>query len=251
MTDPYASVADNYDIMIDWPARLARERPFFAALFAENGVKRALDVGCGTGHHSRLFAELGANVVGIDPSEAMLARAKMLTSGDNPRFVPGGFAEIPQLDGRFDFIAVLGNTLAHVETAPRLAEALTNMRGALAPGDTLCIQLINYGNLLTEGSRWLPIINRQVGDREFIFLREHRYTDRKAEFTIITLIRDGGKWTQQVERDTHLPLTSEVLRPALQCTGFSQVTLLGSYAGEPFDPATSPSLIVLAEGYCE
>jgi len=248
MSDPYASVAENYDIMIDWPARLARERPFFAGLFREYEVLRVLDVGCATGHHSRLFAELGAAVVGLDPSGPMLARAKALTAGDNPRFVQGGFAEIPTLYEQFDFIAVLGNTLAHVEDARGLAEALTNMRGALAPGGLLCIQLINYDSLLTEGSRRLPVIDRQAGEREFIFLREHRCTDRKAEFTIITLIREAGKWTQQVERDSHLPLTGDVLRPALECTGFAQVTLLGSYAGEPFEPKTSPSFIILAGG---
>lgn len=248
MTDPYASVAENYDIMIDWPARLSRERPFFAALFAETGVKRVLDVGCGTGHHSRMFAELGPQVVGMDPSAPMLARARALTEGNNPRFVPGGFADIPQLDGRFDFIAVLGNTLAHVETAPGLAESLVNMRGVLAPGGTLCIQLINYDSLQAEESRWLPVINRQAGDREFIFLREHRILDGRAEFTIITLIRSEGAWIRQVERDQHLALTSGILAPALENAGFGQVTLLGSYAGEPFESMTSPSLIVLAEG---
>jgi SAM-dependent methyltransferase len=248
MSDPYASVAEHYDIMIDWPARLARERPFFEALFAENAVKRALDVGCGTGHHSRLFAEMGAKVVGMDPSQPMLESARVLTPGDNPRFVPGGFAEIPQLDQRFDFIAVLGNTLAHVETAPGLAQALANMRGVLAPGGTLCIQVINYDSLRTEGSRWLPLINRYVDEREYLFLREHRYLDEQAEFTIITLIREGGAWTRQVERDTHLPLSSDVLCAALHQAGFSQLTLFGSYAGESFDPAASPSLIVLAQG---
>jgi len=248
MSDPYASVAENYDIMIDWPARLARERPFFARLFREYEVASVLDVGCGTGHHSRMFAELGMSVVGMDPSGPMLARAKELTKSDNPRFAQGGFAEIPSLHDKFDFIAVLGNTLAHVENAPGLAEALTNMRGALAPGGLLCIQLINYDSLLAEGSRWLPVLDRRVGDREFIFLREHRYTDRKAEFTIITLIREVGGWTRQVERDSHLPLVSDVLRPALECSGFAPISLLGSYAGEPFEPAISPSLIVLAGG---
>ena len=248
MTDPYASVADNYDIMIDWPARLARERPFFAALFAENGVKRVLDIGCGTGHHSRLFAELGVQVTGIDPSGPMLARARALTADDNPRFVLGGFSDIRALDGRFDFIAVLGNTLAHVKDDRRLAEALVNMRGALAPGGTLCIQTINYDSLQAEESRWLPVINRRVDDREYLFLREHRVLDGRAEFTIITLIRSEGEWIRQVERDRHLPLTNGILGPALENAGFTRLILLGSYAGEPFESMTSPSLIILAEG---
>jgi SAM-dependent methyltransferase len=248
MTDPYASVAENYDIMIDWTARLARERPFFERLFRERGVKRVLDVGCGTGHHSRMFADIGTVAVGLDPSEPMITRARSLTAGDNPRFVHGGFAEIPILQEKFDFIAVLGNTLAHVDDTRGLAQALADMHTALNPGGVLCIQLINYDSLQAEGSRWLPVLNRQVGNSEFIFLREHRMLGDQAEFTIITLIKQEGKWTQQVERDQHLPLTSTTLQPALHTAGFTKSTFFGSYAGEPFDQNTSSSMIVLAEG---
>ena len=86
MTDPFASVAEHYDIMIDWPARLAAERPFFAWLFQQAQVRRVLDIGCGTGHHARVMAEMGAEVLGIDPSQPMIERAQTLTGGDNPAF---------------------------------------------------------------------------------------------------------------------------------------------------------------------
>src|SRR5262245_8995500 len=35
--------------------------------------KRALDVGCGTGRHTAMLADAGADVVGIDASQGMLA----------------------------------------------------------------------------------------------------------------------------------------------------------------------------------
>lgn len=243
MTDPYASVAEHYDIMIDWPARLARERPFFAELIAPG--TRVLDVGCGTGQHCRLFAELGAQVTGLEPSTAMQARARALTAGDNPRFVTGGFAEIPALGQTFTLITVLGNTLAHVDDARGLAAALRAMRIALAPGGRLCIQVINYDSLLTVGSRRLPLIHRRRDEREYLFLREHRIIGRRAEFTITTLIRDG-EWRQQDERSTHIPLTGERLQRALRRAGFHDISLHGSYQREPYHPAASPSLIVLA-----
>lgn len=143
---------------------------------------------------------------------------------------------------------MLGNTLAHVGDAHGLAQALQHMRATLNPGGLLCIQVINYDSLLTEGARWLPLIARQRDDREYIFLREHRCTGQTAEFTVITLIRAAGQWTQHVARDQHLPLPRDLLCPALEHAGFAPVMLLGSYAGDAFAPDASPSCILLARG---
>lgn len=246
MSDPYAGMADTYDIMVDWPARLARERPFFAELFREQRIERALDIGCATGHHARTFAELGAHVVGIDPSEPLLDTARALTAGDNPRFVAGGFADLPALTERFDFVSVLGNTLAHVRHARGLRTALRNIVTVLAPGGLLCMQVLNYDRLLIENSRWLPLVSRRRDDRDYLFLREHRMVRGKAEFTLITLTGENG-WQQHVERTTHLPLTQDTLRLALQRAGFTRIDCYGSFQRETYAPATSPNLVVLAQ----
>ncbi|HOF87098.1 MAG TPA: class I SAM-dependent methyltransferase, partial [Armatimonadota bacterium] len=240
------SVADKYDIMVDWGVRLERERPFFAHLFADAQAKRVLDVGCGTGHHARLFAAMAPLVVGIDPSAAMLARAQTLTDGDNPRFIEGGFSDIPALPGAFDVITVLGNTLAHAHNARGLARALKAMRLALAPGGRLVIQAINYDSLLVARSRWLPVVARRAEGKEYLFLREHRIAGRHAEFTIITAVRDDQGWHQQVERNSHVPLTSELLQAALDAAGFRAAQFFGDFHGAEYDPASSGSMVVVA-----
>ena len=245
MTDSYVTVADSYDIMIDWPARLARERPFFERLFQEAEIWRVLDIGAATGHHSRMFAEFGAKVIGIDPSAAMLARARALTPGVNPHFLEGGFADIHKLARQFDLITILGNTLSHVGDVAGLSQAVQAMYDALSAHGHLCIQVINYDSLKEVGSRWLPLVNRHSDDREYLFLREHRIVGDSAEFTIVTLTK-RDEWQQTAERNRHVPLTSEVLSSVLKDAGFSQVALYGDYEQAPFDPATSASLIVLA-----
>jgi 2-amino-4-hydroxy-6-hydroxymethyldihydropteridine diphosphokinase len=50
---------------------------------------RILDVGCGTGRFTRLFAQRQAIVTGIDSSQAMLAQAHEASPGDNPSYVLG------------------------------------------------------------------------------------------------------------------------------------------------------------------
>src|SRR4029450_1148231 len=65
-------------------AGYARHRPSYPAAIVDGvltaaGVKpgdSVADVGCGTGILTRLLAERGTEVVGIDPNEPMLAEAR-------------------------------------------------------------------------------------------------------------------------------------------------------------------------------
>jgi SAM-dependent methyltransferase len=245
VSDPYAVIAESYDLLVDWPARLARERSLLCTLVPPGG--RILDVGCGTGHHTRLLAELGAQAVGIDPSAPMLARAQALTPGENPQFLLGGFAEIATLAGPFDGIVILGNSLAYVRDAAELTETLTACHAQLVPGGSLCAQVVNYDSLLDERDRWLPLLHRQAHDREYLFLREYRVLDpTRVEFTLLTLTRDGA-WSHLVERSLHFPLTVARLTAGLQAAGFSDVHSYGDFACAPYAPAQSGSLIVVAK----
>src|SRR3954447_6471707 len=49
--------------------------------------KRLIDVGCGPGHHARLFAEWGYEVVGVDASAMMIQQATSRASAErSPSF---------------------------------------------------------------------------------------------------------------------------------------------------------------------
>src|SRR5262245_38312515 len=70
----------------------------FAGLVDRGGV--IADVGCGTGATSRMLADLGLDVVGIDLSPNMLAEARR----HNPalRFQVGSMTNLDFDDGHFD-----------------------------------------------------------------------------------------------------------------------------------------------------
>lgn len=245
MHDPYASLADDYDIMINWSERIARERPFFVECFSSSPIRQVLDVGCATGHHSRLFAELGATVIGLDPSVEMLQRARALTAADNPTFIEGDFRSISRWQRQFDLITVLGNTLAHVHDLAALQRTLRVLHDALAPGGQLCVQVINYDNFPADGSRWLPVLHRRVDGRDYLFLREHRLLHDRAEFTVITVQHDTA-WQQRIERSAQLPLPHQLLVTELQQAGFTHHSCYGNYQRTPFDPLSATALVVLA-----
>ena len=55
-----------YDLLIDWPKRLANETPLFRSLLEQVGATRVLDASCGTGQHAALFHSWGLAVEGAD-----------------------------------------------------------------------------------------------------------------------------------------------------------------------------------------
>src|SRR5690348_17035035 len=65
-----AGAADN--ILIAWPVILA----FLAAVAPQLRGVRALDLGCGAGGFAHRLQQLGAEVIGLDPSPAMIAKAR-------------------------------------------------------------------------------------------------------------------------------------------------------------------------------
>lgn len=103
---------------------------------------RVLEVGCGTGAISRIIARRPgvANVVGVDPSPGLVARARELAAGlPNVSFQEADGSQLPIDAETFD-AAVLHRVLSHVPQPERvLAEAFRVLRSngwlALFDGD--------------------------------------------------------------------------------------------------------------------
>jgi len=94
-----------------------------------------LDVACGTGAVTRAIVEIlqgSGTVLGVDPSEGMLAEARGRVPAD---FKVGRAEEIPAPDARFDFLA-MGYALRHVQD---LGAAFTEYRRVLKPGGRLLL----------------------------------------------------------------------------------------------------------------
>ncbi len=84
-----------------------------------------LDVGCGDGSLVRLLARQGASVIGLEPSEAQLARARAAEPAGEEAYLAGVAEGLPFPDGSFDTV-IFFNALHHVpvgEQGPALDEA--------------------------------------------------------------------------------------------------------------------------------
>jgi SAM-dependent methyltransferase len=125
----YTRIAETYD---DLPIR--RDVPPDSWIAERSGRVRVLDVGCGTGNWlAGQAAAFGGRVelFGVDPSEAMLARARTKLPG-----VELGVASaesLPFADGAFDYV-VSRFAFHHFTDKPR---ALDELNRVLAPEGAL------------------------------------------------------------------------------------------------------------------
>ena len=105
-------------------------RPIYEAVLRRTGVKpgtRYLDIGCGAGMAAQMASALGAQVVGIDASEALLAIAHERTpSGD---FHLGDLEALPFADFSFDVVTGFNS----VQYAGNPGVALTEARRVAKP----------------------------------------------------------------------------------------------------------------------
>jgi ubiquinone/menaquinone biosynthesis C-methylase UbiE len=107
-----------------------------ADLFSGARVARALDVGCGTGRFLSLLRDvLGAAVVGVDPSAAMLSVAARKDDADRIHLVRAPAGALPIRTASIDLVFV---HLAYHHITDKASALLEWMR-VLCPGGALFI----------------------------------------------------------------------------------------------------------------
>ena len=116
----------------DYGRRFVLDAPMIERIRSQR-FGTALDVGCGEGRFCRIMRNLGLRTVGIDPTEALVHRARQLDPGGDYRVSQA--ETLDGADGSFDLV-VSYLTLIDI---PDLARALERMVLSLRPGGTLLI----------------------------------------------------------------------------------------------------------------
>lgn len=254
----YDSFSSDYDRFVNWPGRLAFEMPFIESFLLQLTVPSAaplkiLDAATGTGMHVLELRRRGQRADGADFSAGMIARARANAAAANlpARFEVAGFGELAAaFHDSLPYAAVLclGNSLPHLLDRSAIASALSDFAACLAPGGMLLLQNRNFDAVLEKKERWMEPQAHQEGDTERIFLRFYDFLPNGLiQFNILTLRRETAQaWTQALTSTLLFPLRSLELLELLSSAGFTQVHAYGSMDGSPFDPLTSPNLILTA-----
>jgi len=107
-----------------------------AAALPPGPVRDILDLGCGTGRYSAgLAARFGARVIGVDPSEKMLAEARR-KGGEGVEFVRGFAEAAPLEDASVDVVFM--SMVFHHFTDP--AQAARECHRVLRSGGAACLR---------------------------------------------------------------------------------------------------------------
>ena len=107
-----------------------------------------LDVGCGEGQVARLGAELGLEVIGVDPASSQASVAAQRAGG--PQYLCASGAQLPFRDAVID-VAVACLVFEHIADLDR---AMTEVARVVRPGGSFLL-LLNHPLLQTPGSGWI------------------------------------------------------------------------------------------------
>lgn len=175
MTDGWAQSADAWVASLgdrgDFGRRHVLDAPMLQRALAASPAS-ALDVGCGEGRFCRMLGERGVTAVGLDPTPALLDRARALDPGGDYR--EGRAEALDFEDGAFDLIV---SYLSLIDI-PDISAAIPEMARVLRPGGRLLIaNLTAFNTAGLGGLGWTALAD---GRRAFAL---DRYLDERAEWT--------------------------------------------------------------------
>jgi glycine/sarcosine N-methyltransferase len=241
----YDRLAPDYDAMTGFEKRFVVERPFFRVLVERYAIRTALDAGCGTGFHSLLLSQLGAQVTAVDVSQEMLKRAQLhaAASGTELRTVHSDFLHLREnVKGTFDGIFSMGNTLPHILSANDLLLTLQSFAELLHRDGLLFIQNLNYDRILRTQE---PV--QSVKEQDGVtFVRYYEFAPSTIRFNILKITRSAGGPQHSLNTVELRPVLKEEIMSMLAQAGFRDIRPFGGISMEEFVPDTSKDLVLLA-----
>lgn len=127
-----------------------RIREFVATHIEDLGGQSALDLGCGGGRHSEFLAELGFDVVSVDPNEGMrrATQMRLASRGLDAVIREGEILAIPADDEEFNLVVTTG-VLHQANSSAEYEQALSELYRVMRRGAYVCL------NIFTN-SAWDP-----------------------------------------------------------------------------------------------
>jgi len=221
-----------YDQIVQGDIRVKSEVIFTLSWFKkyhpENNKMEILDIGCGTGHHVDEFKkEKVRRVVGVDISEAMIARAKKLYPGNEFKVDD---VEQPRIfaAGEFNLITMYYFTIYYL---PHKEQILKNLFTWLQPGGALVVHFVNrdkFDPILESASPFTAfsvqkyskerVTKSKVVFDKFEYSAEFSNNGSNSEFLEVFKFKDG-----KIRRNKHtlyMPVM-EKLTKEIEAAGFT------------------------------
>ncbi|MFC1724869.1 class I SAM-dependent methyltransferase [candidate division KSB1 bacterium] len=242
----YNKLGDDYELMTDPEKRMQNEKPFFEELIKKYGIKTAVDIGCGTGHHVKMFSQDGIFTYGIDPSSGLLETARKNLKGLEKYFklVQSDFEDLNRIVKKpVTAVFCIGNTLPNLLSEERLISAISKSFDILENKGVFVIQVVNYSKILKKKERILKI-NRK---NNVLFIRFYDFLETYLRFNILRIIEEGETIQNSLISTYLYPWEKDKIVELLEKAGFSKITAARDYHLNPFETLTSDNLVIIAQ----
>jgi len=238
-------LTDVFELIIDWPKRLANEAPFYQQLFARADIKSVLDVACGTGHHAAMFHSWGLRVQGADLSPNMIAHARRHHGEPvGLSWAVRGYDQPITPAQPFDAAVCVGNSLALAPDLATVQAALRQMLAAVRPGGIVVIHVLNIWALPDGPCQWQKTLRTRLADQDTLIIKGvHRAGGRGFVNLLVCPLAETKLQSQCVPL---LGLEAADLQRLLQDAGARRVEFFGNYQEAPYDREASVDLIATA-----
>jgi len=251
-TEFYDRLARAFDVMTDWPARLAFEMPFIQRALDQHKVRSVLDTACGTGWHAIALAQKGYTTAGCDASRAMIERARTnaAQAGVNVRFETADFQRLDLFPGKFNAILCLGNSLPHLLSREELVTAFEQILGRLEHDGLIILHNLNYDLRLKTKPRFFSA----SGSADTLVWRFADYGSQFITFHTALFERKNPdestkvlSWSVEVNSTLQRPWLSRDLDDVLTQVGFGDIRHFGGLDGSSYEPEKSGDLVIVAQ----
>ena len=224
--DAYHALAASYDRLtndVDYEATVE----FYMQILEREGLKprTVLDLACGTGSVTKILAEMGFSVTGVDMSEEMLTEAFMKVQDlpNPPRFICQKLQKLYVPRG-VDLAVCALDSLDYITNPDDCAEAIRRTYKALNPGGIFIFDVNTPEKL------------RAMDDQIFLDEDDDVYCVWRGEFDEDTNIctyamdlfqRSGNVWQRSYEEHCEYAYSQQQLMTYLKAAGFTRIEVYG------------------------
>lgn len=232
----YAAFAAVYDeLMTD--AEYEKRVEYIEKIFEQLDIKPnlMLDLACGTGTATKLFAQKGHDMIGVDLSVDMLDAAKAKSEGLNILYLNQPMEEF-ELYGTVDAVVCMLDSINYLPDYENLVKTFKLVKNYLNPGGAFIFDIntrYKLENVLAG--------NVFCGESDNVYYTWENYYDKEekiCEFKLEFFIKNGEQYDRHSETHYERGYSTAEIKKALKETGLK---LVGVYDDMSFEPENRKS----------
>lgn len=199
---------------------------------------KILDVPCGKGRHSLIFAKKGYKVTGVDISSSCIrgARERIRKNfSKNITFHKGNMIDLKKFKGEYDVVLNMWTSIGYFRTDRENERVIKNLITSLKGGGKLCIG--NVANRDVIMKRFMP---KSWNEFEKYYLLEEREYEPKTKYmnNLWTIIPKNGGRARKYPFRVRFYGVNEIVK-LMKRNGLKDIKLYGSLKGERFSKIKS------------